>query len=171
MLSIHGDMQSFVAQPNPSPSDVAVVSVNLQAFISAGTGSNQFIPINESGACGYSSTSQPFGTCNGSGTAPGPTVGTAVRMRNNSTGNWKFRIIVLGNGVDFDSDFGATVEWLGFEVRDTAGNLQTDYVATSASGIDWSMASVPEPGPAAGGWVALLAAAALARRGRSAVPR
>ena len=78
---------------------------------------------------------------------------------------WKFKILVWGKGEDFDSDFGATVEWLGCEVRDSGGNLR-DYVATSASGIDWSLTSVPEPGPAAGGWVALPAAAAIALRRR-----
>ena len=41
-----------------------------------------------------------------------------------------------------------SVEWLGIEVLDESGMPTTDFSLTSASGIDWTLASVPEPNTA-----------------------
>lgn len=43
------------------------------------------------------------------------------------------------------ANLGATADWLGFEVFDAEGAPITNLTVSSASGIDWTLTSVPEP--------------------------
>ncbi len=59
------------------------------------------------------------------------------------------------------------VRWLGFgEVRDSGGQLVSDYSLASTTGTDWSEAALPEPGTTTFGGVGLVVVAA-ARTGRA----
>jgi hypothetical protein len=64
--------------------------------------------------------------------------------------NLKAGIVVTlaGTGMTGFADLGSTIEWLGMDLFDASGAPVPDFSVNSASGIDWSLASVPEPGTA-----------------------
>jgi hypothetical protein len=53
--------------------------------------------------------------------------------------------VVQGSNITGQVDLTTTVEFLGVTVLDPGGNPTTAFTLTSASGIDWTLASVPEP--------------------------
>jgi hypothetical protein len=51
---------------------------------------------------------------------------------------------LFGDGIRGSADLASTVEWLGIELFDLGGSPVAGFSVSSTSGIDWSLASVPD---------------------------
>lgn len=86
----------------------------------------------------------------GSCTPPGGGFGSAsagVLVANGVPFNMQAQVFAEVDGLNTTAlaDLASTVEWLGVEVFDS-GSPVTSFTLESVSGIDWTQASVPEPG-------------------------